>query len=319
LSELHNTNDSDNKDHQQLYKTNTIEEKFCDVLNSYVNTLTKMRKKPVMLVYYPDNYGQILDDDTETLFDQFRNRGFDRNNNTIEELDVLLHTLGGSPDAAYMMARTIRSFAKKVNFLIPYHAASAGTLLSFSGDKILFGGYSYITPIDIAVHDEEIGEISVMSIEYFMNFAIDCRAKMEEKINNEKCESMPKSNVESDLLVELVDQIDAITVGSLYRNRSLTEHYANLLLYDYMFKTMENSKNLADRVSHDIVFTFPAHEFCIDFHICKKIGLTAEELNENESQTAKDIVRFLNKTSSSGIICKKIGNSYRIPFIRLFT
>lgn len=61
-------------------------------------------------MYYPDNMGRIVDEDIATVNEQFRRRGFSYTGKKIPELDVLLHTLGGSPDAAYMIAQSVRSF-----------------------------------------------------------------------------------------------------------------------------------------------------------------------------------------------------------------
>jgi hypothetical protein len=54
-------------------------------------------------------------------------------------------------DVVLVMIR--KSFADSINFLIPFHAASAGTLTCFSGDKILFGAYAYLSPIDVSLGD----------------------------------------------------------------------------------------------------------------------------------------------------------------------
>ena len=281
-----------------------------DILTIFKRMRLK-RRHPMLLIYYPDSMGRMVDEDITTVYEQFRRRGFSHVGKKIPELDVLLHTLGGSPDAAYLIAQTLRSFSSHVNFLIPFHAASAGALTSFSGDKILFGAYAYLTPIDVS-----LGNISSMSIEYFMNFAVESRIKMESAMRENKLSC--NSSVESDLLVELVKQIKALTVGKLYRHRTLAEYYAKSLLSNYMFKDRPDAQVLSKDLSHTMVFQFPAHRFYMDITMCKKLGFIVDELDEEESDISKRIVKTLDEYTMSGVICKKVRKSYRIPFIRLY-
>jgi hypothetical protein len=95
--------------------------------------------------------------------------------------------------------------------------------MCFSGNMILFGGYAYLSPIDI-----KLGNFPLMSIDYFMDFAVECRTKLE--LEFKKKNVTTHSNVESDVLVEMVRQINSTQIGKLYRQRTLTAHYANLLL-----------------------------------------------------------------------------------------
>ena len=270
-----------------------------------------LRGHPLLLMYYPDNMGKIVDEDITTVYEQFRRRGFSYKGEKIPELDVILHTLGGSPDAAYIIAQSIRSFSSHVNFLIPFHAASAGALLSFSGDKVVFGAGAHLTPIDVS-----LGNISSMSIEYFMNFAVESRIKVESAIRENKLTC--NSRVESDLLIELVRQIKALNVGKLYRHRTLAEYYAKSLLSDHMFKDRPDVQVLSEDISHTMVFKFPAHRFYMDYIMCKKLGLIVDQMTEEESDASKEMVNTLGKYTTSGVICKKVRKGYRIPFIILY-
>jgi hypothetical protein len=56
----------------------------------------------------------------------------------------------------------------------------------------------------------------------------------------------------------------------------------------------------------------------MDITMCKKLGFIVDELDEEESDISKRIVRTLDEYTMSGVICKKVRKSYRIPFIRLY-
>lgn len=67
----------------------------------------------------------------------------------------LLETTGGFAEAARRISDTLRHHYQAVDFLIPSHAMSAGTILAMSGDSIWMDYYSVLGPIDPQVpsHD----------------------------------------------------------------------------------------------------------------------------------------------------------------------
>lgn len=64
------------------------------------------------------------------------------------EVDVLLHSPGGRPDATERIVYILRGKFNKVNFLIPHSAYSAATMLSLSGNKIILHPNATLGPID---------------------------------------------------------------------------------------------------------------------------------------------------------------------------
>jgi len=65
-----------------------------------------------------------------------------------EEVDILLHSPGGSPEATERIVNILRSRFKKIGFLIPHSAYSAATMLALSGDEIVLHWSSSLGPID---------------------------------------------------------------------------------------------------------------------------------------------------------------------------
>lgn len=70
-------------------------------------------------------------------------------------LAVLLTTNGGSAEVAERMVFVFRRHYQEVNFYIPDHAYSAGTILSMSGDEIFMDYHSVLGPIDPQVQNRE--------------------------------------------------------------------------------------------------------------------------------------------------------------------
>ena len=65
-----------------------------------------------------------------------------------EKLAVILQTTGGSIEVAERIVNLFRHHYKHVDFIIPSHAMSAGTVLVMSGDDIYMDYYSVLGPID---------------------------------------------------------------------------------------------------------------------------------------------------------------------------
>jgi hypothetical protein len=68
--------------------------------------------------------------------------------NGSEEIDVLLHSPGGRPDATERIVYILRNKFKRVHFLIPHSAYSAATMLALSGDTITLHPSATLGPID---------------------------------------------------------------------------------------------------------------------------------------------------------------------------
>ncbi|WKW11243.1 hypothetical protein Strain138_000479 [Pseudogemmatithrix spongiicola] len=63
-------------------------------------------------------------------------------------LDLILHSPGGSPDAAEMMVHYLRQKFDNIRVIVPQAAMSAATMLSCAADEIVMGAHSSLGPID---------------------------------------------------------------------------------------------------------------------------------------------------------------------------
>ncbi len=63
-------------------------------------------------------------------------------------LDVILHSPGGSPDAAEAMVHYLREKFDDIRVIVPQAAMSAATMLACAADRIVMGAHSSLGPID---------------------------------------------------------------------------------------------------------------------------------------------------------------------------
>jgi hypothetical protein len=77
-------------------------------------------------------------------------------------LSLILETNGGYIEVAQRIADTLRHHYSVVDFFIPDHAMSAGTVLVMSGDSIYMDYYSVLGPIDPQLPKPDGGMIPVL-------------------------------------------------------------------------------------------------------------------------------------------------------------
>lgn len=287
-------------------------------LDGLAAELRKGLKTPVLVVYYDDTYGHIEDSDVRDVYQELRSRGW-TTANPHKRLTVLLHTLGGNPDASYRLAQVVRDFASAVDYFVPEYAWSGGTLVALSADSITLGAYAALGPIDVTVGDGR-DEIELAAIEYFKRFAIECLHDTVQVISHTDADHA--TEVESRLLCEMVDQVEAINIGALYRRSEITGRYAKRLLTDYMFRSHPNRDRTSESIATRLVKDFPSHGFALDFHMCRDLGLPVGEAPDAISDNGKRIVEALGELTVKGVICRDVGNrrgrTYKAPFIRLY-
>jgi hypothetical protein len=281
-----------------------------------VTDLCKQKKTPLLVLYYHEYAGDVRWEDVGIIYDELRRGGFSRENK-MDKLYVLLHTFGGDPDAGYRIAQVMRDFAKNIIFLVPEYACSAGTLICMCGDKIELGDYAFLSPIDITIERKgPLEPIELMSIDYYIKFVKQCRQEIEQMLRDSGFDS--STNVENELLCEMVRQVGSLRLGTFFRTRVLTGFYAETLLLDYMFAQASNKEDLKNKVIRTILFDYPSHSFCMDFHISLGVGLPVEEMPVAESDMTKNIISLLKQLTLANVICRDISDSYKAPFIKLY-
>ena len=110
--------------------------------------IEKLRNRP--LIVYATKFLDALPN-TPNFIDISDVDGFTdlvQSTNGSDEIDVLLHSPGGRPDATERIVHILRNKFKKVHFLIPHSAYSAATMLALSGDSITLHPSATLGPID---------------------------------------------------------------------------------------------------------------------------------------------------------------------------
>lgn len=114
-------------------------------LQAMIAKLEHLRQSRVVL-YVGQHRGQIShqisEDDALPLFQCLRQR------ETVDRLDLVLHTAGGSISSAHWLGHLLQAYGKHLSVLVPYKARSAGTLLCLGAQEIVMGPLAQLGPID---------------------------------------------------------------------------------------------------------------------------------------------------------------------------
>jgi hypothetical protein len=283
-------------------------------LDALCKSLTQYRKRPLLVMFYPPG-ASITELDLRDVYSEFRNGGCSKEQ-PLKSVDLLLETYGGDPVAGYRIAQTIRSMCSELGLLVAEHAYSAGTLMSFAGDDVRLADFAGLSPIDITVRENKPYSegIQLAAVDSFLEFAKRAREKTETLLER-LGRNASASNIDSDLLVQMVKEVGALTVGRYYRERALTGHYAEILLQSYMFKGATDKESRCGSVIHHFLFGAPAHEFHLDYRLCDAWHLKVTPMPTIESDICKGVVNQLRICANKGIICDHLSHGIRMPFI----
>jgi hypothetical protein len=174
---------------------------------------------------------------------------------------VILFSRGGDPDTAFLIGKMLNRMTEgNLTYIIPRLAASAATLLALSGNRIIMGPPSELTPIDPQIEISPNRFLSARSVRESCDLIVKEIMKHPE---------IPKSTVEAFLerlpLTEVVDY------------ELLLEHVKELavsLLKLRMVKEETKAKQIAEK----LVRGFKYHGRSISVDDALELGLNVEEL-----------------------------------------
>lgn len=196
-----------------------------------------------------------------------------------EEVDIFLHSPGGSAEATESIVKILRSKFKKVRFIITGAAKSAATMLALSGNSILMDKSAELGPIDPQVrvrgHFSPAGSIK----EQF------------DRAADELTDNPARLPVWIPILQEFAPSLLVECDNYINLSKTLVKEW----MTKYMFKNKKGAKKLANKVAKyltDEKRTL-SHARRIDAIQLRKLGVAIELLEEQENDV-QDAIRQLH-------------------------
>jgi hypothetical protein len=140
-----------------------------------------------------------------------------------KRISVILTTDGGSSLVVERYVNILRRFYGEVNFIIPNHAFSAGTIFCMSGDNIYMDFFSVLGPIDPQVKNKE-GRF-VPALGYL------------DKINELLAKSLNKTITSAEFII--LKEFDLAELRAYEQARDLSIDLLKKWLVKYKFKNWE--------------------------------------------------------------------------------
>ncbi len=291
-----------------------VKPEIFDKFEKNIKEIMKIRRKPLLVMFYSDPAGRIMPrdiDSLENVFDDFLEK---KSKEGFNELDLLIHTHGGHADTSYRIIQLVRTYCKQLNILVPTHAHSGGALIAFGANKIEMGRSATFSPIDVQISSSNEDVFSLMSIEKYIEFLEDTSKAY--KIKDEHNKTM----FVIEMTKKLVEEVCPSDLGELFRLRGLTELHAKTLLHNYMFKNNSKKEEIAQKIFSRFTKESPTHAFDMDYELVKESGLIVEKMDNKIYKLTKDLISMLTYLKRVGVICPFYPEStkQRLPFFEIF-
>jgi len=193
------------------------------------------------------------------------------------KLDLILHSPGGSIEAAGAIVSYLRTKFTDLRVIVPNYAMSAATMIACASNQIIMGKHSFIGPIDPQVYlQTPLGFRSIPAQAIMDQFE---RAKIECEDPKNLAAWMPiLSQYGPDLLIESQNVLDL--------SRKLVSEW----LEKYMFAGQTDAQNLASITAEKLANhnEFKSHGHHIGIKQARELGLIVDDLERN--QKIQDLV-----------------------------
>jgi len=173
---------------------------------------------------------------------------------SIDKLILLLNSPGGFVSSSYKIARALRSNYKEIKVFVPHIAASGGTLMAITGNQIVMGMMSQLSPIDPhGVRGNQ--EVAAKNI-------IDGFATITEFFKNISEDDAPYT------YKVLAQKYNAETLDEAVASITLMQDYAGEILMGSGY-----TEDKAKEIANELTLGYKTHGEVINFDKAKKVGL----------------------------------------------
>jgi len=228
-----------------------------------------------------------------------------------ENLDIILHSLGGDIHATYKIIELLRNHCEQMTTIVPLFAKSAASLFVLVSDQVIMSELAEIGPLDAQIMEREKGGIKYTSalnpfkaLEELQKFSLqtlDMTVKLILRRAEFSIEESLKYGIDlsSKLSTSLISQLNAEKVGEYSRALLVGREYGERLLRRYSkWKDELERDNILER----FVMGYPSHDYIIDYKELREIGLDVILPPENEKLILKEMVDYLVKVKESEIL-----------------
>ena len=215
----------------------------------------------------------------------------------LDNVILMLTTRGGSPDAAYRIARCLKKYYSKFILYIYGRCKSAGTLVSIAADELILSDYGEFGPLDIQLGKKDelfestsgldttqaLTSLNVRTLAFFKDMLLDLRKESRGQIST-KLASQIATNLAIGAYSKIFEQIYPSQLGSVERAINIALDYG---------KRLKNN-NVKEDTLDRLVTGYSSHSFVIDIDEAKDLFNNVREPTDLEEELA-ECIYFLTR------------------------
>lgn len=176
-----------------------------------------------------------------------------------EKRDVyfLVNSLGGGLSSSFKTARSIRDTFNNITVFVPHIAASGGTLLALTGNEIVMGTMSQLSPFDPQV--SYIYKNQTVSV----NSLFRAKKKLDEVFSKKPENELPYT----DRL--MAESLDPVIYEEFFGITAEGRFYLTTIL-----KKSGYHKDVVSKIVDTLMLTLPTHGLVVDRELAEQIGIS---------------------------------------------
>jgi len=249
-----------------------------------IEKLQEHRKSKVIAYVTGDRSpiaAQIADDVIRPLYEHIRELGH------VEKIDLFIYSRGGAIDVPWRIVSALRHASDTWSVLIPFRSNSAATLIALGADKIVMGPQGELGPIDPTISTRRVmgappnGQPTVVQDSVSVEDAMAFVRFAQNRVGLSDQSALAAS------LEKLIERIDAVSLGNVYRTHSHIRDVARRILLSQKKPPKEQTlativETLAERVY--------AHDHAVELKDAIEIGLDAVAADDVENPLMWDLL-----------------------------
>lgn len=235
-------------------------------------TLVKIKQKlgGFVLSYYVSL--SIVSDDVKYFYTHLKDIGKQ------DKLYFILYSSGGDGKSAYRIASLLKNFCNELIIILPEMAASAATMLSLAGDKIIMTPLSFFTAVDTSIvhplnpRDKYNDPVRVELEE--IRRSIEALVSKNGAKNRVVEKPGPVKEKTEDIYKTIFNYIHPVSYGAMERSSNLSEMLCRDIL---SLKNEAMDSKSADKLIEKLNHEYPAHGYPITRKKAKELGLPVQD------------------------------------------
>lgn len=196
-----------------------------------------------------------------------------------QEIDIFLHSPGGSAEATESIVKMLRPRFKFIRFIVTGSAKSAATMFALSGNNILMDSSAELGPIDPQVRVRGRYSPAGSILEMF----------------DRATKELSKNPSQLPVWIPILQEFAPALLVECDNYISLSKKLVKEWLIEFMFNSEKNAKNKAKKIADYLTNekNTLSHARRIDFKQLQNLGVKVE-LIENLEENFQDAIRQLH-------------------------